>query len=104
MLKVDALALLESRVETTSRIILTAPLLTRFLRTYYNASTICVEFFTEFYIMSQACIEFFQNWSGQNRTSRTASAGPVCFNLPSICKAKLPKNTLSTGSILELLK
>ena len=79
MLKVDALALLESRVETTSRIILTAPLLTRFFTYLMPQLYAYVEFFTEFYIMSQeyACIELFQNWSGQNRTSRTASAGPV---------------------------
>ena len=78
MLKVDALALLESWVETTSRIILTASLLTRFF-TYLMPQLYANRIFTEFYIMSQAyaCIELFQNLSGQNRTSRTASAGPV---------------------------
>ena len=46
-----------------------------------RASTIHVEFFTELYIMSQAyaCMELFQNWSGQNWTSQTASAGPVLY-------------------------
>ena len=85
MLKADTLALQESQVETTLRIILTVPLLTKI---FYIPNVSIVEFYQILHNVSIIHMEFFQNWSGQNRSSRIASAGPVT-DLHNQCQLKL---------------
>ena len=69
MLKADALALQESQVETTSRIILTAPLLTKI---FYIPNVSIVEFYRILHNVSIICMEFFKTG-----LAKTRAAGPL---------------------------